>query len=202
MAHIITGKTAYEIFMGVKIHFMNNGYDISLYGFNPPKIKWERFVKSNPVRYAQILAEKTETESKLFDLLIPSFVEKDWFIVDFVDDYEKRDKVRSEWKSRLQGVLYNFRSGCYHIKNENIKFDKEFKEKLLSLFLSKEITLETFLIMKSLLNLDYKGSFLWESTSIGDRITAYNKLVKIDHSKYKKAFREIFETPFKPSTDE
>ncbi len=189
---VITEKRVAEVFFSMQRHFENNNYSIVDYQWYPIRIPLERFVKKFPVRYCQILGEAAVTETKLFDLLIPSFVEKDWYIVQFVEDLEERIQHSIRWKDRLHGISYHFSQSCYMIQNDEQELDNSFSEYILNCYTNNLIVLEVLCIYIKMFKLKFKDNFLWEKTSLGDKIQAYMKLVDIDITKYKSSFIDIF----------
>lgn len=191
MAEIITGKRVAEIYFSLQRHFENGSYDICTYKYNPIKLDLHKYVSKYPVKYCQILGEKVKNEKGLFDICIPSFVEKDWYLIQFMEDYDNRRMVSIKWQDRLNAVSYNFSQACYEIRNRKINLDANFGNVIVELYMNDEITLESFCIFIDLFSLTFENNFIWSKTSLGDRVLAYKKMIKFDLTQYRTIFVEI-----------
>lgn len=190
---VITGKRVAEIFFSMQRHFENNGYSIAVYKWHPINMSLYRYVQKFPVKYSQVLGYKVKTERRLFDLLIPSMAEKDWYIIEFVDDLDERIKLSTKWKDRLSSVRYDFSQSCIEINNEGIKFDKKFGDWLIEKYTNREISLEVFSVWIKLLDLQFKDNFIWQKTTLSNKVLAYMKLINFDTAKYKDIFHKVIE---------
>ena len=191
----ITDKRVAEVYTSLQRHFDNGSYDITKYGYHPIRISLSTYVKKYPVKYCQFLADKVRTEKVLFEVCVPSFVQRDWYLVDFVDDYSNREQERFKWLTRIQFVQSTFKDSCYDIKNAGVEFDASFSEYLLDLYMTNKLELEVFCVFIKLLNMQFKDNFIWELSSIGDKIQAYQKIAVMSPQKikiYKNIFREVF----------
>ncbi len=187
----ITDKRVAEVFFSLQRHFENQEYDITQYHWHPINMSTTRYVKQFPVKYCQALSKAVITETTLFNILIPSFAESNWYIVDFVEDLDNRKKMMIQWKDRLAEVEYSWKQLTHRIINDKVEFNKSFPDWLIDLYVNAEISLEVFCIMILMLDLKFKDNFLWEKTSLEDKTRAYMKIVKFNINKYKQIFMKI-----------
>jgi len=188
---IITGKRVAEIYFSMERHFENTGYSITEYSWHPINIPLNRYLKKFPVQYCQILGNEVKKENKLFDLLIPSFAERTWYMVDFVEDLDNRKQLSLLWKDRIAAVKYDFSKSIYDIIHDDIKLDSKFSDYILDLYVNDQMNLEILCIWSLMMNLDFTNNFIWNKTSLGDKVQAYTKLVQFNIPKYKKIFIKI-----------
>lgn len=158
----------YIDYLALKRHFTTKSYDYHKYN-GKVKASFESFQTRNDAFFFYKLSQRLENQQ----LIISNMVQNpDVWIRDIVE--ETGDEIYKSWKKRVDGLTYHFQQDLKQL-------DEDYKSnfiviggqhpRLLSLFLQRKISLETFTILTNISNvLDY-----WEENVV-DKIVACDKI--------------------------
>jgi hypothetical protein len=189
------GYDAYQLYLGVKLHFYSN-YDFLRYN---GKVKGDinTFLKRKDKYHFGRLAKKYGTELQNFYLANLSL--KDTYAVDLLND-ESADKIYKEWKKRNQKLTYLFESEMTSLLlKTDIKKLLQVKDgqhpKLLKDFLAKKVSLETMCILDSITQYTKDWNRLITETivypDIEKRIQKYKVFLNVNITKHKEKLLEL-----------
>jgi hypothetical protein len=158
----------YIDYLALKRHFTTKSYDYHKYN-GKVKASFESFQTRNDAFFFYKLSQRPENQQ----LIISNMVQNpDVWIRDIVE--ETGEEIYKSWKKRVDGLTYHFQQDLKQL-------DEDYKSnfiviggqhpRLLSLFLQRKISLETFTILTNISNvLDY-----WENNVV-DKIVACDKI--------------------------
>lgn len=183
---------AYKVYIALKAHFSSN-YDYRKYG-GKTNTKMDAFLKRKDRYFFAKVGRKYGKETE--DYFIANFVAspKGWI-------GEFSDENYLEWKKRTQSLTYNFQSEMEYATDLVEDFNELFGCKngqhplLLKQYLSKRISLETMVILDSVLGFidqfdrDIDEEFVWpEKKKV---IEKYKLLLTFDSVKCKLILRSM-----------
>ena len=189
------GYDAYQLYLGVKLHFYSNCDFLRYNG----KVKGDinTFLKRKDKYHFGRLAKKYGTELQNFYLANLSL--KDTYAVDLLND-ESADKIYKEWKKRNQKLTYLFESEMTSLLlKTDIKKLLQVKDgqhpKLLKDFLAKKVSLETMCILDSITQYTKDWNRLITETivypDIEKRIQKYKVFLNVNITKHKEKLLEL-----------
>lgn len=159
----------YIDYLALKKHFTTKGYDYHKYN-GKVKASFDKFQTRNDAFFFYKLSQKNDSHGLLVSNI--SHNPNVW-VRDILE--EEGNERYLQWKGRLSALSYNI---SQDLKKLNEDYRENFIVKggqhplLLSLFLQRSISLETYTILSNLANiLDY-----WE-TNIVDKIVASDKIM-------------------------
>lgn len=183
----------YIDYLALKKHFTTKGYDYHKYN-GKVRASFESFQKRNDVFFFNKLAKKREAR----DILLSNLVKNpNAWIRDIVD--ESGTTVYEDWIKRKESLSYLF-------KLELNKLDEGYKTnfavtngqypKLITLYLQKQISLETFSILTHISKvLDRWDEVIVDKIIAGDIILLsrkYYPFLAIDEKKFSKIIKDHF----------
>jgi len=193
----MTPVEVYKTYVSLKNHFTKLDYDYIKYNGKVRASESSFYKRKDRFWFEKLSRQKKDEE--IVNFFISNFALIDdpqqvW-IGEIIKNGEDNYK---EWQKRIQSLSYFFREEIETtFLNEN--FDNVFyisgskHPKILKLFLSKKVSLETLIILDKILG--YKNNFdaklkdpIWELVS--NKIHKYSPFLNIDISKYKEILKQ------------
>lgn len=186
----------YVCYLAIKRHFVNKNYDYHKYN-GKIKANLTSFYKRNDRFYFEKLSRQ-KTDEEIINFFVSNFVSSDdsqsLWIGEIIHNGEENYK---SWKKKVQSIVYTFKNEIDFLNSNN--FDTMFSVKdnkhpeILKMYLRKNISLETLVILNSILN--FKNNFdkklldpVWESISM--KISKYAPFLHIDRDRFKAILKE------------
>lgn len=186
----------YVCYLAIKRHFVNKNYDYHKYN-GKIKANLTSFYKRNDRFYFEKLSRQ-KTDEEIINFFVSNFVSSDdsqsLWIGEIIHNGEENYK---SWKKKVQSIVYTFKNEIDFLNSNN--FDTMFSVKdnkhpeILKMYLRKNISLETLVILNSILN--FKNNFdkklldpVWESISM--KISKYAPFLHIDRDRFKTILKE------------
>lgn len=194
----MTPFEVYKNYLAFKNHFTKKEYDYFKY-CGKSRASLESFHKrKDRFFFEKTSRQKSDDEIKFY--FVANFVEcsdsQTLWIGEIIKNGESTYK---EWMKKIQSLSYLFQTEInVFVNKENFNQLFECKKgqhpELLKLYLQKAITLETMVILNSILNYvkDFDAKLtdpVWETVSL--KIKKYTPFLNIDVAKYKKTLKEI-----------
>jgi len=194
----VTPFEVYKNYLAFKNHFTKKEYDYFKY-CGKSRASLESFHKrKDRFFFEKTSRQKSDDEIKFY--FVANFVEcsdsQTLWIGEIIKNGESTYK---EWMKKIQSLSYLFQTEInVFVNKENFNQLFECKKgqhpELLKLYLQKAITLETMVILNSILNYvkDFDAKLtdpVWETVSL--KIKKYTPFLNIDVAKYKKTLKEI-----------
>lgn len=159
----------YIDYLALKRHFTTKNYDYQKYN-GKTKASFDTFQTRNDAFFFYKLSQRPERHNLMLSNIVKN---PNTWIKDILE--ESGEEIYADWKKRIDGL-------SYHFEQDLSKLDDDYKSnfvvingqhpKLLSLFLQRKISLETFTILTNLSKvLDY-----WEQNVV-DKIVAGDKIL-------------------------
>lgn len=164
---------AYKIYCALKRHFNSESYDYFKYQ-GKVRTTHKTFEKRNDKYFFAKLAKHKDIEG----FLVANLAYGDLWVGDLVNE-QAAEKQYREWLKRRQSMSYVFRNDLDKIGSmkEEIRVVNSQHPKLFKRYLSKEICIETLIIMNAL----WKGMmFMYWNEMLKDPVwrSEHNKLLK------------------------
>jgi hypothetical protein len=187
------GFKAYIDYLALKRHFETDGYDYQKYR-GKVKASIDSFRTRPDAFFFQKLTRQEDFHEKLLANIVVN--PKVW-IRDIVD--EQGEEVYLAWKKRIESLTYTFQQDLNKLNDDyksNYVVNSGQHPKLMSLFLQKQISLETFTILFHI----SKVSSYWEK-EIVDKFIArdimrlikkYYPFLQIDEKKFSQIVKNKF----------
>lgn len=194
---------AYKLYLAVKLHFTSTSYDF--YRHNAKvNSSFNTFLKRNDRFFFHKLTTKYNDEEMLDYFVCNFFHNSKTWIGNLVR--EDGETIFKDWQKYNQSFSYNFRNDCVLVNNtinaNGLRFDDVFSvvdgqhPKLLRLLLSKQISIQTFIIFDNILafiknwNKQIKETVIWPEKAF--KITKLKPFVKYNLTKCKFTMKEVF----------
>ena len=199
MYDVAEGFDAYKTYLALKRHFTSD-YDYFKYN-GKVRAGVESFLKRNDKFFFRKLAKKYD-DKELVDFFVSNFIVSDNWIGNLISQESEDNYVR--FKKRRESLSYHFDNELHWLVDYCRSRDLELNKLLLvvdnnhplllKLLLQKKISIETIIIMDSVLkflkhwdnNLD---DIVWEEKK--RLIVKYNKFLTYDPFVYRKKLKEI-----------
>ena len=181
---------AYLMYCAMKAHFDKGDYDFIKYG-GKSKVSRDSFYKRNDRIFFVKLTRKYKSKDDIQDYLLANFLKysKGWVGKFHEDNY-------TEWKKRIQSLNYTFKSEIEPILDSKLIAVSEHQHpKLLKEYLGKRVSLESMVILDSILNysktwnIKLKDDYVWKD--VYKLINDYKSFLTFDKTKFKFALREL-----------
>jgi len=151
----MTGYDTYILFNALKLHFTTEKFDFFKYN-GKVRTTTEQFENRKDKYHFYKLSRKHENRDDMIQYIVHNFVEKDnvW-VGDLLT--EESNQRHQKHKKILQSLSYTFESDCKKLfgnvinPNDLIKVTDEYP-KLLTMALQRDIEIETFCLLNSILN--------------------------------------------------
>jgi hypothetical protein len=195
---VMNGYELYSLYQSLKLHFTTDKYNYFQYD-GKTKTSIDAFQKRRDKFLFHRLARKyTEDEILLF--LVSNFIERDNNWTKFLLEDEAEQTYR-DWKHRIDLMEKTYEEDLHKICPDKKEFNKLFEvqngqlPKLLVFFLQKEITLETIVILNTILNFlpiwDKKIEDDIFYPKISRKVRKYAPFLKTNLTKYKLLTKKI-----------
>ena len=199
MYDVAEGFDAYKTYLALKRHFTSD-YDYFKY-HGKVRAGVESFLKRNDKFFFRKLAKKYD-EKELVDFFVSNFIVSDNWIGNLISQESEDNYVR--FKKRRESLSYHFDTELRwlvdHCRDHDLELNKLLLVEnnnhplLLKFLLQKKISIDTIIIMDSVLNfLHHWGKNLddivWEEKK--RLIIKYNKFLTYDPFVYRKKLKEI-----------
>tara|TARA_B100000700_G_C14882878_1_gene778945 strand:+ start:547 stop:1113 length:567 start_codon:yes stop_codon:yes gene_type:complete len=181
---------AYLMYCAMKAHFDKGDYDFIKYG-GKSKVSRDSFYKRNDRIFFVKLTRKYKDKQDIQDYLLSNFLRypKGWVGKFHEDNY-------TEWKKKIQSLSYTFKSEIEPILDSKLIAVAENKHpKLLKEYLGKRISLESMVILDSILgfsqiwNMKLEDDYAWKD--VYKLMSDYKSFLKFDSTKFKFVLREL-----------
>ena len=186
----------YKSYLALKNHFCNNNYNYFTYN-GKVKANLKSFYKRKDRFWFEKLS-RNKTDQEILNFFVANFASCDdpqsLWIGQIIKEGEEN---YTNWMRKNQSLSYIFKEEVSILNSKN--FDEMFSiqgnkhPKILKEFLQKKLSLETMIILNSILN--YKKQFdeklldpVWEFVSM--RIEKYSPFLHIDRDKFKSILKE------------
>lgn len=182
----MTAYQAYVEYVALKNHFTQKNYDYLKYN---GKVKSAN-PKSFESRRDKYMFEKLAKKDDIKGFLIANFLCGTKWVGDLVTN-DKAESIYKEWLKRKQSLTYVFKTELDHLDadfNENFKCNQG-HPKLLRLYLSGKVSIETLKILCDLTNcirvwnLEMTSDPVWEE--VEKKLIKYNSFFSYDAEKMK-----------------
>jgi hypothetical protein len=193
----VKGFEVYTLYVAMKAHFKTKSYDFVKFG-GKIRSRISTYNNRKDKYYFEKLAKKY-SESEIKDIVENEDI---WIGDTFDSDAEETWKKWRSKKDSLERVFNSeFNSICEFAEENNMKFDEFFQSndgdhpEILKWYLRKDVSVETFLILDSLLsfvlrlNCDLKDDVVWNEHS--QRIKKYRSFFTIDTKRFRKKALDI-----------
>lgn len=200
--NIYEGFETYKTYIAVRNHFTQDNYDYFKYK-GKSSVTTDSFLKRRDKFFFAKLERKLNKEERVYFFVSNFIVNDSSWSGSLVTDQSMT--IYGEWKKRIQSLSYSFKEDCQKLKDivdfSGKTFDNLFEAKdshppLLKLYLGKEISLETMVILDKVLG--YVGRWsrylsddiIWSNVRM--IITKYNGFVNVDVDRYKGIMQQTF----------
>jgi hypothetical protein len=197
----MTGFDVYKLYLSVKLHFTSDNYNFFQYN-GKSRASVSSYEKRNDKYFFDKLANKYNHDA-LIDYFVSQFTtQDDMWVGEIVKG--KGEKNYYNWRKRKQSLKYQFTTEVEELLTNisepySNNFDKLFECKrgmhpqVLKLYLKKQISLETLVILDKILNfvsrLDTELTDpIW--INVRNKVIKYSPFLSINTSEYKTVLRE------------
>jgi hypothetical protein len=190
----MTPFEAFQSYIAIKRHFTSEKYDVVKYNWKV-RLTSDSFNK----RKDKFLFEKLARHEEPRNFLLANFIanEKNW--AHNVVYNEASQKIYDDWRKKIQSLTYTIQNDLSKLDED---FDKNFKvidnqhPKLLKLYLGKDITIETLVVLVDLVGClsmwDKKlaDDPVWRNMSL--KLRKYVPFIHYDKDKIRKIVLDKF----------
>jgi hypothetical protein len=187
----MNGFDVYKLYLAIKLHFTTDSFDYFRCN-GKSKASLQSFEKRKDVYFFKKLATKF-TQPELVDYFVANFTTDESTWIGNISKIEN-SKVYPKWKEKTQSMSYIFQNDMDFLLGES-SFEDLFKVELthpllIKKYLSKEIALETLVILDKLVSYvkDFdnmiKDPIIWPE--LKRKVVKYEPFLQIDKSKYRK----------------
>jgi len=183
----------YMKYLAMKKHFTTDGYDYHKYR-GKIRASFDTFRTRNDAFFFHKLANKEDPEN----LLLANFIVKPNVFIREIVEQEGEDRYY-EWRKKIDALTRVFKDDLSKLKDEyqdNFASNNGQHPHVMTLFIQRQITLETFTLLTNLSNI-----FPYWEKEVVDKIVArdiirlskkYRPFLMIDEKKFKNVIRERF----------
>ena len=184
----------YKLYISLKNHFSKPSYNYFKYN-GKSNLKYDSFVKRNDKIFFQKLAKHED----VINFLIANFSINNKLWIKNLAYSEESENIYKQWLKRQNSLSYIFKQDLSKLDDN---FDNNFiindntHPKLLKLYLSKDITLETICILLEMTgainqwNKKLQYDPIWDEIKL--RVEKYTPFIKYDKDKTKKICLDYF----------
>ena len=183
----------YIDYLALKRHFTNDNYDYQKYN-GKIKASFDKFQTRNDAFFFYKLSKKPERHH----LLLSNIVKNPNIWVRELCE-ENAETIYLDWKRKIDGLTYQFNLDLSKLKDDyktNYVIDNGQHPYLMSLFLQKQISLETFSILTNMSNV----FTYWEKEIVDKFISRdiiklskkYYPFLEIDNKKFQEVVKKRF----------
>lgn len=177
----------YVLYVALKNHFKQKSYDF---------FKYNGKIRSNPQSFStrgdKVFFEKLAKHENPRDFLVSNLIENEKIWIRDIAYSEEAENTYKNWQKRLQSLSYHIKSDLSNLKdnfNDNFIVEEYDHPHLLKLYLRKDISLETLVILTDLTGCVKS----WDKKMVDDpvwdkvrmKIMKYRPFIKYDMEKIK-----------------
>ena len=175
---------AYLMYCAMKAHFDKSDYDFVKYN-GKSKVSRDSFYKRNDRVFFVKLTRKYKSKQDIQDYLLANFLvhPKGW-----VGKFDEDNFI--QWQRRIQSLSYIFKSEIEPILEKGlVEVSKNKHPKLLKEYLGKRVSLESMVILNSILqfhkvwNVKLEEDYAWKD--VYKLMNDYNSFLKFDTKSFK-----------------
>ena len=175
---------AYLMYCAMKAHFDKSDYDFVKYN-GKSKVSRDSFYKRNDRIFFVKLTKKYKSKGDIQDYLLANFLKypKGW-----VGKFDEDNFI--QWQRRIQSLSYIFKSEIESILDKDlIAVSANKHPKLLKEYLGKRVSLESMVILNSILqfhkvwNVKLEEDYAWKD--VYKLMNDYNSFLKFDTKSFK-----------------
>lgn len=175
---------AYTMFLAVRAHFNQAGYNYFMYN-GKVRTNYDKFMQRKDRHFFHKLSKKEDP----LNYVVASFLEDSTSWITNIIGQEGEDRY-VEWKRRTDSMMYNFEKDVSRMDddfNSNFTVEDGQYPKLLESYLEGDTSPETILVFDSLLGIMKDWDRRIEDTAvwpgIRDRLNNYRDFLKLDDKK-------------------
>ena len=181
---------AYLMYCAMKAHFDKSDYDFVKYN-GKSKVSRDSFYKRNDRVFFVKLTRKYKSKQDIQDYLLANFLvhPKGW-----VGKFDEDNYI--QWQRRMQSLSYIFKSEIEPILERGlVEVSKNKHPKLLKEYLGKRISLESMIILDSILgfshtwNVKLEEDYAWKD--VCKLMENYKSFLKFDETKFKFVLKQL-----------
>ena len=175
---------AYLMYCAMKAHFDKSDYDFVKYN-GKSKVSRDSFYKRNDRVFFVKLTRKYKSKQDIQDYLLANFLvhPKGW-----VGKFDEDNYI--QWQKKIQSLSYTFKSEIEPILDSKlIAVSENTHPKLLKEYLGKRVSLESMVILDSILqfhkvwNVKLEEDYAWKD--VYKLMNNYNSFLKFDTKSFK-----------------
>ena len=175
---------AYLMYCAMKAHFDKSDYDFVKYN-GKSKVSRDSFYKRNDRIFFVKLTKKYKSKQDIQDYLLANFLvhPKGW-----VGKFDEDNYI--QWQRKIQSLSYTFKSEIQSILDSKlIAVSENTHPKLLKEYLGKRVSLESMVILNSILqfhkvwNVKLEEDYAWKD--VYKLMNNYNSFLKFDTKSFK-----------------
>lgn len=192
----LTGYETFCLYLALKNHFTQDKYDFFKYK-GKVKVPQDTFLRRRDRFQFEKLARKYNAD-QMRDLLVANFLADKSWVGDMLED-EAHDRYLKYVKVK-QSLSYTFSNdidlalASVPEPQELFRIHKDQYPKIIELLQRQEVTLETVVILNSLVGFSEKyntklsGSYIWDKINV--KLQKYTPFVEFDKKKFAKVFKD------------
>lgn len=183
----MTSFDTFKLYISLKNHFTQKKYNYFKYN-GKSRISQDSFDK----RKDKIFFQKLSKHSDVLGFLLSNLLVNNKSWIKDITYNENSDKIYNDWLKRKQSLTYVFKNDIKKLDddfNSNFLIQENNHPTILKLYLSNEISLETFCILidisgaKKYFDKMLKNDVMWDE--IGLLVEKYTPFITYDKEKYK-----------------
>ncbi len=187
----MNGFDVYKLYLAIKLHFTTDSFDYFRCN-GKSRASLQSFEKRKDVYFFKKLATKFSQE-ELIEYFVANFTTDENTWIGNISKVENT-KIYPVWKEKIQSMSYIFQNDIDFLLKES-SFEDIFKVTathpiIIKKYLSKEITLETLVILNKLLSYikdfdkQITDPLIWPE--LKRKVVKYEPFLSVDKSKYRK----------------
>jgi hypothetical protein len=183
----MTDFESFKLYNALKAHFSTT-YDFFKYNGKMKSSSYDTFLKRNDKLFFMKLAKHPEVQN----FLVANFLENPKVWIKNLAYNSEAEKIYNNWTNRIQSLTYNFKNDINTLSKDipdEIRVESGKHPKLLSRYLQKTISLETFIILLDICNAftlwdeKMKEDIIWKEMSF--QLKKYRPFLDYDQTKMK-----------------
>ena len=191
----MTAFETFKLYVSLKNHFTQKQYDFFLYN-GKSRTSQQSFEK----RKDKIFFLKLSKHQDVLGFLVSNLIKNNKSWVKELVYSEDAEKVYNNWLKRNQSLTYQFKNDISKIDvdfNNLFKVEQNQHPIIIKMYMSGDISLETFCILleitnsKKYLDKSLESDIIWEELSL--KVKKYTPFIKYDKEKVRKICLDKFD---------
>lgn len=191
----MTAFETFKLYVSLKNHFTQKKYDFFLYN-GKSRTSQQSFEK----RKDKIFFLKLSKHQDVLGFLVSNLIKNNKSWVKELVYSEDAEKVYNNWLKRNQSLTYQFKNDISKIDvdfNNLFKVEQNQHPIIIKMYMSGDISLETFCILleitnsKKYLDKSLESDIIWEELSL--KVKKYTPFIKYDKEKVRKICLDKFD---------